>query len=98
MIFDEFHQGMDMMMGWDSNLWIYIIIGLTALVFVTILLIYLMNRNTKQEVSSKIIDTPASETIIDKGYQDISSNFCPSCGEKIGDTQGKYCSVCGTQL
>ena len=50
-----------MMMGWNSNTWFYIIIGLTALVLLTILIIYLMNRNTKQEVSSKIFDKPASE-------------------------------------
>ncbi|MBY9013826.1 MAG: hypothetical protein KGD70_15745 [Candidatus Lokiarchaeota archaeon] len=98
MIFDEFHQGMDMMMGWDSNIWFYIIIGLTALVLVTILIIYLMNRNTKQEVSSKIFDKPASEPMINEEYQNSTSKFCPGCGEKLGDILGKYCSICGTQI
>ncbi|MBY9008595.1 MAG: zinc ribbon domain-containing protein [Candidatus Lokiarchaeota archaeon] len=86
------------MMGWNSNTWFYIIIGLTSLVLLTILIIYLMNRNTKQEVSSKIFDKPASEPAINKTYQDSTSKFCPGCGEKILDTPSKYCSICGTQL
>jgi len=98
MILDVFHQDMDMMMGWNSNIWFYIIIGLAALVLLTILIIFLMNRNTKQEVSSKMFDKPALEPMIKKGDQDSTSKFCPGCGEKIGDITGKYCSICGTQL
>ena len=98
MIFDGFHQEMEMMMGWNSNIWFYVIIGLIALVLITITIIYLMNRNTKQEISSKSFEEPASEPTINKEYQDNASNFCPGCGEKIGATSGKYCSICGTQI
>jgi uncharacterized membrane protein len=74
MIFYEYHPDMDMMMGWNSNIWFYVIIGLITLVFLTILIIYLMNRSTKQEISSTILDKPTSEPPIGKDYKENTAN------------------------
>lgn len=98
MIFDDYHHEMDMMVGWNSTIWFYIVIGLTALVVITILIIILMNKNSKQEISAKIMDNPVSEPTTNEGFQYSNSKFCPGCGAKIGDTPGKYCSICGTQI
>ena len=99
MIFDGFYQeDMDMMMGWNSNIWFYLIIGLIALILITITIIYLMNRSTKQETGSRIFDDPTSEPTINKEIKENTTKFCPGCGEKIVEKTGKYCPICGIQI
>ena len=98
MIFDEFHQEMDMMMDWNSNFWFYIIIGLIALVIIVIVIINLMNRSTKQEISSIGFDDAISKPDVNKKFKENSPQFCPGCGEKIADPTGKFCPLCGTQF
>ena len=87
-----------MMAGWNSTIWFYIVIGLTALVLLTILIVYLKNKNSEQEISTEISDKPVSEPTTNEGFQDGISKFCPGCGAKIGDLSKKYCSICGTQI
>ncbi|MFX0046742.1 MAG: hypothetical protein ACFE8G_01105 [Candidatus Hermodarchaeota archaeon] len=98
MIFYEYHPDMDMMMDWNSKIWFYVLIGLIALVLLTIVIIYLMNRSTRRENSKTIIDRPTSEATINREYTESINKFCPGCGEKIIDATGKYCPICGIQI
>jgi uncharacterized membrane-anchored protein YhcB (DUF1043 family) len=89
---------MNMMMGRFSNIWFYLIIGLIVLVLLTIVIISLMNRSNKRVNRLSILDKQTSESTIDTEYKENIKKFCPGCGEKIVDTTGKYCPICGIQI
>lgn len=98
MIFDGFHQEMGMMMDWNSYFWLFIVIGLIVLVLITILIINLMNRSTKQEISSLVTHNFTSESTVEEDYIEGKIKFCPGCGERIDVLTEKYCPLCGIQL
>lgn len=60
MIFDEFHDEMGMMMGWNGEFIFFLIIGSVALVLIVILILSLMSKGTKRDFTTEISDKSTS--------------------------------------
>ncbi|NHJ21027.1 MAG: hypothetical protein EAX91_08800 [Candidatus Lokiarchaeota archaeon] len=97
MIFNEFHDEMGMMMGLNGNFILFLIIGLIALILTVILILSLMNRSTKRDLTTEISEKSTSIAENDKNGNNVIK-FCPECGEKILDSKGSYCPSCGLML
>lgn len=98
MIFDEFHNEMDMMMDWKVDIWFFLVVGLIVFVLLTILILSLMNKSTKQVSSLTHIDDSISGEAINSELNNNFLKFCPRCGEKLLDNKGNFCPTCGNEL
>ena len=96
------HDNGETMMGWNLNMWIYMLLFSIIFILVVIIIIYILHRGTQRlEGQPKNRDKQNPYTIITDHINETKSKnayFCPSCGEKLDDKSLNYCPYCGSEI
>ncbi len=99
MIFDHMDDHMDgSMMGWDPNIWIYMILGFFIFLLIVIILIYLLFRGTSKNKDFALSNQESPKVGLIEEMEEKNPYFCPNCGEELDDKTLKLCPYCGSEI
>ena len=100
MIFQHMDDHMDeTMMGWSSNIWLYMIIAIFLIyVMIAIILIFWLARGTSKDIKLATTKKKSMHSVVVERVKVMKSHFCANCGEKLDVKTMKNCPTCGSKI
>ena len=87
------------MMEWSSDVWLFVvIIGIISFLLITLILLYIVTKETNKRESTKSSDQQIKQTELSSIQNFNEIKFCTECGAKFETMDLTYCPACGHKI